>query len=110
MPHQHRSENTFIKETKQAFRDAKWIEPQQEGELVGCPLEKSCEAFKEQECDVCTVGQVRQAQLAHDKQRMVRVPSELSNEKEIVKWLRLHCNFEWETQARALLKLLGGKP
>jgi hypothetical protein len=41
---------------------------------VECPLENGCDAFREQECDVCPVGQVRQMQLAYDKATMVTIP------------------------------------
>ena len=98
--YRYSDEDDAFRAIEQAFRDAGRIEPQQpaEGELIECPLEKTCESFKEEECDVCTVGQVRQAQLAHDKARMGKLPSE----DELAIWLCDHLSYT----SRGLAQLL----
>jgi hypothetical protein len=88
------------------------IEPRQpEGELAGCPhLESSIKGciHTGEPCsgDECLFTEGSQAQRAHDKATMVKLPSE----DELSEMVRVFLCLPAKETAHGLLKLLGGKP
>ena len=85
-------------------------EPQQPEELVKSDIYRhSCitlyPALVMAKCHACVWDEATLAQLAHDKQRMVKLPSE----DELALWLCDHLSYTSRELAYELLRLLGGK-